>query len=242
MRRMSESKFKELIAADWKAAFDDDGTGNWQDNWVVDGCRADIRNTPRGMVFAAGPVERDNGSHAVIWTKRNFAGDMRIELDFTRLDTIVRFVNIIYIQATGICEGPYTEDVLDWSHLRDVPMMSSYFNTMNTLHVSFAAFQGKPDEDYVRARRYPARPDRPFDETDIAPDNFNTGLFQPGVTYHFTFIKTGEDLFFEVKNDDVLKLFHWPIATVEAITHGRVGIRHMWTRCSRYANIRMWTK
>ncbi len=245
---MSEETFKELLSQDWQLKFEDSGAENWRDHWFLDGCRADLRNTPRGMVYAAGPigdpVARDNGSHAVLWTKQSFEGDMRIEFDYTRLDTIFRFVNILYIQATGICEGPYSEDIADWAHLRDVPRMSTYFNNMNLLHVSYAAFQNQNDheDDYVRARRYPARPDRPFKETDIEPDNFKTGLFEAGVPYHFTFIKTNGDLLFEVKNDDVRKLFHWPLGDVEPVTHGRVGIRHMWTRCSRYGNIKMWTK
>lgn len=244
---MSEQTFKDLLARDWQQKFDDDGTGDWRDNWFIDGCRADLRNTPRGLVYAAGPigdpVARDNGSHAVLWTNQSFEGDMRIEFDYTRLDTIWRFVNILYIQATGIGEGPYTEDILDWAHLRDVPKMSSYFNNMNLLHISYAANENPEDfeADYVRARRYPARPDRPFNETDIAPDNFRTGLFFPGEVYHFTAIKTSDDLYLEVKNDEVRKLFHWPLGDVEPVTRGRVGIRHMWTRCSRYANIKMWT-
>lgn len=140
--------------------------------------------------------------------------------------------------------GPFTEDIADWSTLRQVPYMSCYFDNMELLHISYAAFENEDDEDedYVRARRYPTRPDREFNETDISPDYFQTGLFRPGITYHFTAIKTNEDLFLEVKNSDVRKLFHWPLGDVEPLIHGRVGLRHMWTRCSRYANIRIATR
>lgn len=236
-----DTHFAELLARDWQETFADDGTGHWQDHWYLDGLRARVENTPDGMVFAAGPIAQDHGSHAVLWTRSSFAGDVRIEMDFTRLDTITRYVNILYIQATGIAEGPCTRDIADWAHLRQIPKMSAYFNQMHLLHISYAAFgnEDDKDEDYVRARRYPTRPDRPFHETDLPPDNFLTGLFRPGVTYHFTAIKTDEDLFFEVKNDEVRTLFHWPLGTVEPLVEGRVGIRHMWTRCSRYANVRI---
>jgi hypothetical protein len=241
---MGKDTFEALLNERWTTRLEDPGTDDWRKHWFVDGSRADIRNTPDGMVFAAGPVAYDNGSHAVLWTHGVFPGDIRIEWDFTRLDTITRFVNILYIQATGKGEGPYTEDITEWSHLRQVPFMSCYFNTMDLLHISYAAFGNADDkdEDYVRARRYPTRPDRAFNQTDLPPDNFETGLFRPGVTYHVTAVKTDDDLFFDVRNDEAGNLFHWPLADVEPLRPGRVGIRHMWTRCSRYANIRIATR
>ena len=236
---MSRETFDALCARDWKKKMFDSGAGHWRDCWFVDGERADIRNTAKGMVFSAGPVARDHGSHAVLWTHDIFAGDIKIEFDYTRLDTITRYVNILYIQAAGKGEGPYTKDIREWSELRQVPFMASYFNTMDLLHISYAAFgnQDDADEDYVRARRYPTRPDRQFNQTDLEPDNLNTGLFRPGVTYHFTAIKTDDDLFLDVRNSDKGALFHWPLANVEPLRPGRVGIRHMFTRCSRYANV-----
>ncbi len=236
---MGNEKFTALMQQGWKEKFTDDGAGDWRQKWFVDGLRADIRNTPDGMVFSAGPVPYDNASHSVLWTKVDFAGDIRIDFDYTRLDTINRAVNILYIQATGKQKGQFTEDIAEWSSLRQVPYMNCYFNNMELLHISYAAFGNTDDkdEDYVRARRYPTRPDREFNETDLPPDNFQTGLFRPGITYHFTALKTNEDLFFEVRNTEVRKLFHWPLASVAPLAHGRVGIRHMWTRCSRYANI-----
>ncbi len=243
---MPQQEFDELMDEDWQLVFEDCGTQNWRDGWFLDGERADIRNTPDGMVFSAGPVAYDQGSHSVLWTRESFAGDVRIEFDYTRLDSITRFVNILYIQATGIGEEPYSEDIAEWAHLRQIPYMSSYFNNMNLLHISFAAFgnENDKDEDYVRARRYPARPDRPFTETDLEPENFDTALFRPGETYHICAIKTDEDMFFKVdgRSCDDGDLFHWPLADVEPVTHGRIGLRHMWTRCSRYANVEVRTK
>lgn len=236
--------YEELLDSEWTPVFEDAGTDDWREKWFVDGERADIRNTPDGMVFSAGPVAYDKGSHSVLWTRESFEGDVRIEFDLTRLDTITRFVNILYIQATGTGEGPYTEDIAEWAHLRQVPRMSTYFNNMNLLHISYAAFgnENDRDEDYVRARRYPARPDRPFNETDLEPDNFNTGLFRPGKTYHVCAIKTNDDMYFNVEGDERGDLFHWLLEDVEPVSHGRVGIRHMWTRCSRYSNVKIWTK
>jgi hypothetical protein len=239
---VTQEKFEALIQRDWQLAFHDPGTEDWRDRWFLDGERADIRNTPEGMVFSAGPVANDHASHAVLWTREDFAGDVRIEFDYTRLDTICRYVNILYIQATGTGQGHCSEDIATWSHLRQVPYMSTYFDNMHLLHVSFAAFRNKDDkdEDYVRARRYPTHPERPFDETDLSPDNFLTGLFRPGRTYHCCAVKTDEDLFFQVQGEQAGNLFHWPLTDVEPLRHGRMGIRHMWTRCSRYADFKVW--
>ncbi|MFW5700704.1 MAG: hypothetical protein ACOCWM_03355, partial [Cyclobacteriaceae bacterium] len=40
----------------WDLKFNDDCTGNWQENWFLDGIRAEIKNSEAGMLFSAGPV------------------------------------------------------------------------------------------------------------------------------------------------------------------------------------------
>lgn len=236
---MSNIKFKELLKRDWRQKLCDSGTDDWRKQWFLDGERAEFKNTESGMVFSGGPIVGDHASHAVLWTKDIFYGDVKIEFDFTRLDTINRWVNIIYIQATGKGHGPYVEDICEWSDLRRIPYMHTYFDNMDLLHISYAAFGNDDDEpnDYVRARRYPRLAKNSFWTTNIPPDSFKTGLFLPGITYHFTLIKTDGDLFLEVKNSDVCRLFHWPLKNVKPLKAGRIGIRHMWTRCSRYQNI-----
>lgn len=236
--------FENLKAGPWTEVFVDPGTGDWNDHWFLDGERAIVKNTPMGMVFSGGPIFGDNGSHGVLWTRKSFNGDIRIEFDYTRLDDINRAVNILYIQATGIGDPPYTEDIAEWSHLRTIPYMNSYFRFMNLLHVSYAAYplSDPPQNDYVRARRYPVRPGMNFGkDTRIPPDYDSTGLFKPGKLYHFTFIKWGNDLFFEVRNEEQETLFHWDLSGVEPIESGRIGIRHMYTRAARYANFRVFT-
>ena len=233
-----EVEFQTLLKRKWKQKLFDPGTIDWRKKWFLDGERAIVKNTKDGMIFSGGPIAWDHASHAVLWTKDTFAGDVKIEFDFTRLDTINRWVNIIYIQATGKGQEPYVEDIAKWSELRQIPYMHSYFDNMNLLHISYAAFNNTDDkpDDYVRARRYLPEKNT-LENTDLPPDYFKTGLFQPGIKYHFTFIKTENDLFFEVKNSKVRKLFHWPLKEVKALKPGRIGIRHMWTRCSRYSNI-----
>ena len=241
----ANESFETLQQASVKLLFEDPGTGDWTEGWFKDGERSIVQNTPRGMVFSAGPVFGDNGSHSVIWTKQDFKGNIKIEFDYTRLDDIDRAVNILYIQATGTGTGPYHTDITQWSHLRQIPYMRTYFQNMNLLHISYAAFPTDEGEhtDYVRARVYPVPKGGKFStDTRLLPDNFDTGMFVPGVTYHFTVIKHRKQLLFEVKelNGDRSKLFTWDLSNFQQISHGRIGIRHMYTRSARYANFKVY--
>ncbi len=233
--------FEELNRLPWGAQVSSFTGSSWQEHWTVDGYRAEIKSTPKGTLFCAGPIARDNGSHAVLWTKENFSGSIKIEFDYTRADDISRFVNIIYIQATGIGTPPFVEDIQAWDSLRTIPTMSKYFKNMNAYHISFAAF-GMDNEDaandYVRARRYPVLPGGNFSkDTAIQPDYFQTGLFQPGVKYHITIIKKENHLVMQVSAEDTEKVFYWNTSTFPTIESGRVGVRHMYTRCAIYNNL-----
>ena len=236
----AEQRFAELSTLGWQEALSDPCTQDWTTKWTLDGERAVISNTPEGMVFSAGLVAQDHASHAVLWTRDSFSGDIKIEFDYDRLDTVNRYVNIIYIQATGTGKGPYTRDIADWPHLRTIPYMRTYFTHMNLLHVSFAAYGSEEaDQDYVRARRYPVGPDLPFSEIAVPPDYFDTGLFEPGVRHHFTILKVGHQLHMKVETPDDSRLFTWDTSGFDPVAEGRIGLRHMWTRCSRYANFRV---
>jgi hypothetical protein len=235
-----EAEFQKDLSLSWKQVFMDNGNDDWQKQWFLDGQRAWIKNMDDGMLYSAGPVERDDACHAVLWTKQSFSGDIKIEYDYTRMDNIKKAVNIIYIQATGKEEGPYTRDISAWSHLRTIPYMRSYYQNMKLLHVSYAAFtndDAKEKMDYVRARRYPVLPGKKFgSDTRVGESYDDTGLFIPGVKYHITIIKKGEELFMKVEGDGNSTLFYWDYSDYPQITEGRIGLRHMWTRCSKYAN------
>ena len=235
-----EERFEELEQLAWQEALYDPGTLDWKEKWFLDGSRSTVANTEKGMILSAGPLEQDHACHTVLWTKNSFEGVVKIESDFWRLDTATRNVNIIYIQATGKEEGPYTKDIAEWSHLREIPYMATYFNNMKLLHISYAAYGNQDDaREYVRARRYPTRPDLKFNELDIPPDNFETGLFEPGIKHRFTIIKKGHELLFKVETEEKMSVFAWNTSAFDLITEGRIGLRHMWTRTSRYADIRI---
>ena len=177
-----------------------------------------------------------------MWTKLSFEGDVKIEYDYTRTDSQTRCVNILYIQATGKDEVPYVKDISKWNELREVPAMRTYYENMNALHISYAAFTMKGEsKSYVRARRYPAPAQDFITQTEILPSYDNEGFFKTGETYHITVIKTGTQLFFNMEGKEGSKLFSWDLSEVKSISDGRIGLRHMFTRSAIYRNFEIYT-
>ncbi len=236
---------KENKSADWTLQFSDPCTDNWQDNWFLDGQIARVVNSEEGMNFSAGPVNRNDAHHAVLWTKESFKGDVKIEYNYTRTDTQRVNVNILYIQATGIGVEPYDKDITKWNDLRKVPTMSIYYNYMNPLHISYAAFKmvnDDPDADYIRVRKYPVLEEKTFADTEIPPSYDRTGLFLPGRTYKITVIKTDSNLFFNVEGRRDEKLYSWQLNSTSTLTEGRIGLRHMYTRSANYRDFKVYVK
>lgn len=238
-----EEKFKDFDnGQNWILQLGDAGTDDWNKDWFLDGEKATIDNSEEGMHFQAGPQKGNDAHHAVLWTKKSFEGDIKIEYEYTKTDTLDRYVNILYIQATGIDKEAFSKDIFEWKDLRRVPKMSSYFKNMNTFHISYAAISAKEGYHYVRARRYPETAERSFKETMIAPTyDKEQGTFKNGITYQITAIKTNDDIFFKVVGGEKTKIFSWPIAMEKTIEEGRVGLRHMYARSARYKNIKIYT-
>lgn len=228
----------------WHAVFDSTTSQNWSDDWFVEGERAVVEPVPGGFVFSAGDELNDPASHAVLWSKASYSGDIKVEYDYTRLDTMtdVTSVNILYLLATGLGEPDTPSNIfLSRSHRR-VSWMKAYFLGMNLLHISYAA-TGPDRSHYVSARRYPARSKRSFDQdTQIQPVYENVDLFKPGSAYHITATKQASTLSLMVEDGDTGTEFSWDTSTFAPVTHGRVGLRHMWGRSSRYQNFKIFVK
>jgi len=237
----AEELFAGIKALDWETVFMDPGTGDWRERWMLDGLEGDVSNGPEGMTLTAGPHPSDNASHMVLWTQESFTGDVRIDYEYTRRDRAEQFVNIIYIQASGSGEGPYDRDISRWNALREVPAMSLYFNHMNLLHISYAAFGPAGEDDYIRARRYMPLAGKGLHGTDLEPDYLDLGLFRTGETFQITIIKKGTQLMMEIRNEERRQLCHWETSAFPAILEGRMGLRHMWTRSATYRNFRVST-
>jgi hypothetical protein len=230
--------FLILNKQNWKEVLFDSGTESWKENWFLDGKKALIKNTVKGMNFSAGPTFKDDSCHAVLWTRKEYEGDIRIEYDYTRLDSEKRCVNILYLQATGSGEEPYDRDISKWNQLREIPAMKMYFDHMNTYHISYAAY-GNTNEivpGYIRARRYMASG---LEGTTLEPDYDPDGFFETGVPHKITVIKSGNNIYFKISNDKRELICHWHNTRFPSVNKGRIGLRHMYTRSSLYGNFRI---
>lgn len=240
-RTAEADAFKDVNNLSWKIAFEDDFTKSWQKKWFMDGEQSYITQNNVGMDYFAGNEAYNDAGHTVLWTKKNFAGDIKIEYDFTRIDTSSLGVNILYILATGSCKGSYKKDISKWKALRKVPAMKEYFNHMNTYHLSYAAFSfNKNEPEYLRARRYMPETDKGLKGTALSPEYENNGLFATGVKHHITVIKTGDNLYMKVVNASQTRLFWFDTSNFPPIKSGRIGLRQMWTRASNYANFKIY--
>jgi hypothetical protein len=240
-RESEEDLFGRADAAQWETVFEDPCTDDWARRWFLDGEVAAVRNGAAGMQLTAGPQFGNDAHHMVLWTRESFAGDLRIEYDYTRLDFECRCVNILYIQATGSGADPWKTDIAEWSELRREPAMKLYFDHMSLYHVSYAAFGNRnedPAADYIRARRY-APEGSGLAGTDLEPDYFRTGLWAPGVPHRIVVIKRGRELSMRVESHERVTYCHWADPGEAPIESGRVGLRQMYTRSARYANVRI---
>jgi hypothetical protein len=232
-----QAAFKQAAKGGWKEVFFDSFTEEWQKQWTLDGEVATAVNTPDGIELTAGPEFMNDAHHMVLWTKDIFEGDVKIEYEFTRLDSSPGGVNILYIQATGSGEGPYKTDIAEWADLRKVPAMKMYYDCMNTYHISYAAFPNPDDvtDDYIRARRYMPH-QTGLKGSDLAPDYFKNGFFATSVPHQFTVIKKDHDIFMRISNAEQTRYFHWHNDKLPPITEGRIGLRLMFTRASKIKN------
>jgi len=231
--------FAQADHSHWQEVLFDSGTEDWTEQWFLDGEVGTVTTGPDGMELVAGSEFGNDAHHMVLWTKESFAGDLKIEYDFTRLDQETRAVNILYIQASGSGVGPFAEDIVEWNELRRVPAMRMYYDNMNAYHISYAAFPNDEDTtSYIRARRY--MPNLAgLDGTGLTPDYFPTGLFETGVPHHISVIRRSRELFIRIENEHETYFGYIKNTELPDISEGRIGLRQMFTRSARYRNFRV---
>ena len=237
----NKAAFEKALSAPWQEVFFDPCTSDWQKKWFLDGEIGAVETTPAGMRISGGPRYGNDAHHAVLWTKESFQGDVKVEYEYTRLDFENRGVNLLYLHATGSGQGPFARDISQWNELRKIPAMKLYYNHMNLYHISYAAFplDGKDRTPYIRGRRYLPETGKGIEGTDLKPDYFPVGLFEQGVPHQITVIKRGPDLFMRIKNDQQTYFCKMGNDALPEATEGRLGLRHMATRTSRYKDFRI---
>lgn len=238
----TKNTIKQIQELNWKTVFSDDFKKSWQENWFLDGLKANLIPSKNGLIFKAGPTEASDADHSVLWTKKTFSNDIRIDFDFVKMDSSTKYVNIIYLFAEGSGKQPYDTDISKWANLRSIPAMKNYYEHMNALHISFAAFDNNNhiiSEDYVRARQYLPERAMGLDNTDFKPDYFRTGLFNYGDIHHITIIRKSNMLYMIVKNSRKEKIFYWNSTQFPYLKSGRIGLRLMGSRVSEFSNFKV---
>lgn len=227
-----------------KLLFEDPMTGDWRANWFLDGKEATLRNGEDGLYFAGGTIAKwhdpvkYHAHHAVLWTKREFAGDIRISFEMTRKDD-GDGATLLYIQARGVGKPPYVKDIREWSNLREIPAMSTYYASMDLLSISFR-------ED-LRLRRYPwtDKDGNSYPENGLVEPKLDYRVMAPGDSYFVEVEKRNPHLTLRLYSDDRGKpeVEHtWDTSTVSEgrdpplIQEGRIGLRQMATRQFVYKN------
>ncbi len=226
VRAAEPDLFKAQVARAWQEAFRDDCLGKWAENWFLDGIHAKVTNGKEGMT-----IDTAKG-YAVLWTKREFEGDLKIEYDFQRVDKNDKGVNIIYIQARGKGTPGFDLDITKWSEKRELAAMKNYYNNMATYHISYAAYP----KDYVRGRRYMPLKSKGLKGTELEGSALNTGLFKTGQWYHVTIVKRDKDMLIEYAGKKKTARFHLLNSDKPGITIGRIGLRLMPGRESIFKN------
>ena len=233
-------EFGKLSKRSWHPVFEDSCIGNWKQRWTLDGEIARVINSEKGMELRAGPEARNDAHHAVLWTKDSFKGDLKIEYTYTPTDEHFQFVTILFIQATGTGKKGFDVDISKWADFRKVPSMQKYYNHMNLYHISYNAYgamASEPGKDYIRARRYIGAPK--LKGTELDNEYHDTGFFTPGLPHEITVIKRDKEVFMHIKARDKEKLCYFVNSKFPAVTEGRIGLRHMFTRSARYKNFKV---
>lgn len=244
----SEKK-ESMSKSQQKTLFEDPMTGNWQDNWFLDGKKATVENRDSGLYFSGGTItkkqdkEKYHAHHAVLWTKQVFEGDLAISFEITRVDNSDYGNILVYIQAEGIGIPPYEKDIHAWKKLREIPAMSTYFNYMNLLSVSL--------RENVRCKRYPfsdmTNNGAKFKGPLIGP-MLEYGGLKTGKTYKVEIEKKNPLLNFKISDAETGQLIAehtWDVSEntddrkPHLITKGRIGIRHMSTKQMIYKNFQV---
>ena len=214
------------------------------DAFFLDGMEARITPTEDGGYdFISGLVPSVDSGHGVLWTKKEYSGDVELEFDYTRLDGKDEdsvTACLLYFHAEGNGDEPYEKDISKWNLLRTVPAMNLYFGHMRLYHISFAAFDRRFEPHaYVRGRIYKAGE---LDGTNLSPDYLPGEFFATGKEYHITAGVKGETLYFKAERDGKVLDCSWMIPEEARRNHGRIGIRQMSSRAMHIRNIQIRTE
>lgn len=227
----------------WRLAFSDNGTGRWSDDWVLFGNpeRISVTNGPDGMTFRAGDGTDANADHAILWSKRSFSGDLRVEWDYTVLDRYSStippngYCSALMLYSSGAGTFGLPTELLAWpQQARQADTSGRYFHERTRgLQLNYA-FVGDPRGNRFRIRANPGYL--------LGTESDETDFFRPGASYHVAVEKTGAVVGVKVAELSSGREFSTTFADplLQNYSSGRIGLRNMNRRESRYAKVRVY--
>lgn len=238
-------------ASDATVLMEDSMLDNWEANWFLDGDLAIVEHQDEGLLFhspSSGVSPQDKNKyrekfdahHAVLWTRKEFKGDIRISYDFTRIET--SWANLIYIQAEGIGTPPYERDIYAWREMRGVASMDKYFNYMNLLSLSL--------RKEIRCKRYPwndVSRDLKHEDTLVEPMVDHDGL-PNGKTYSLVIEKRKKSCWLRIReagSEAYIIDYTWDLSNPSDerkqpyVENGRIGLRQMGGNKAIYRNFKV---
>jgi hypothetical protein len=233
--------------------FEDPMTGDWRENWFLDGPKAEIENSEQGMHFTATTIpgiwqtrtespemrELFDSMHSVLWTKEEFEGEIGVSYEITR--TTEGFTFLLYLLAQGVGWGPYAEDITEWNEMREISKMSRYFHNMNLTCVTF--------RDQIRIRRYPWMDENEEEFTDnLIGEMIDYDRLPIGQTYKVDVELRDATIRVRIEEvgnpDNVIDITYDRLVDLDPrrpapSTRGRIGLRHMTGTSVIYRNFQV---
>jgi hypothetical protein len=229
--------------------FLDSMASGWTENWFLDGKKATLEHRDGGLYFSGGTVTKADdpveyhAHHAVLWTKREFEGDIRLSYRWTPVDADGFGAILIYLQAQGVGDEPFDRDISKWSEMREIPAMDKYFNNMNLISLSI--------RENVRCKRYPwfDRDGNPYEAGGLIEPMVEYGEpIVPGKEYRIVVEKRNPMVSLSITDAGTGKslIDHaWDSSKIDPrmepklVTRGRIGLRHMATKQAIYKDIKI---
>jgi hypothetical protein len=233
--------------------FEDPMTGDWRDNWFLDGEKAVLEQDENGLRITAAtlpgiwekrkesPEQRElfDSLHTVLWTKEEFEGEIGVSYEMTR--TSEGFTILLYMLAQGIGTPPYAEDITEWNDLRKIPRMDLYFGKMNLTGITF--------RDQIRIRQYPWMDAQGREYTDnLIGEMLDYDRIPVGNNYKVDVELRADTLRIRIEEignpDNVLDRSFSRVEKLDPrrpapSTRGRIGIRHMTGSAATYRNFQV---
>jgi hypothetical protein len=81
-----------------------------------------------------------------------------------------------------------------------------------------------------------------LDGSDLKPDYYPEGLFAPGDPHTITVIKKERNIYMKISNAQQSYYCHFINTELPEVEEGRIGLRLMYTRSSRFVDFKIYTR